>query len=114
MKHVTIMVVALVSTAAVPALACDKDQQASFPMPAAAFQEKVDGKAAKIRARIENRLKQSGATAEQAKQERARVEAILANIQTEATKAITAEEAKTVKAAGRGLRHHKKDGASKS
>ena len=65
MKPVSLIVMAVMGSAAVPALACDHNEQASFPMPAAAFQEKVNNKATKIRARTEERLKESGATAEQ-------------------------------------------------
>ena len=110
MKPVSLIVIALVTGAAVPALACDKDGEASFPMNAAAFQEKVDAKVSRIRARTEERV--SGMTAAQAKQERARVEAVLVSIQTAAKKAVadgvvTAEEAQTVRAAGRDLKKHK-------
>jgi hypothetical protein len=114
------MMAVLISAAALPALACgDKDEQASFPMKSDAFQQKVDGKIAKIRARTEDRLKDSGATAEQAKQERARVETVVATIQSAAKSAmadgvVTAEEAKTVRAAGKALhKGHRKD-ANKS
>jgi hypothetical protein len=115
------LVVALATSVAAPALACKdgKHEKASFPMAAATFQEKIDRKAAKIRARTEERLQESGATAEQAKQERARVEAILASIQAVAKKAmedgvVTVEEAQAVRAAGRELRKHKKDRASRA
>ena len=113
MKPVTVIVAALVCGVSAPAFACDKDAEASFPMKATAFQQKVDAKAAKVRARTAERIKESGATTEQAKQERARIETVLASIQAAARKAtadgvVTAEEAQTVRAAGRDL-HKKKD-----
>ena len=120
MKAVTIITAAIVSSVAVPALACDHEgEKASFPMQAAAFQEKIDAKAAKMRARTEERLRESKATAEQAKAERARVEAVLATIQTEAKKAmadgvVTADEAQTVRAAGRALKKNKSKAANKA
>src|SRR5262245_14374517 len=43
-KPVAIIIVTLVGAAAAPALACDKDEQASFPMKSELFQQKVDGK----------------------------------------------------------------------
>jgi hypothetical protein len=111
--------IAVLLAASVPAFACDKDEKASFPMQAAAFQEKVDAKAAKIRARTEARLKEDGVTAEVAKQERARVEAVLTSMQAAARKVasdgvVTADEAKSVRELSRTLRKNKKDKASRS
>jgi hypothetical protein len=106
--------VALVSAVAVPAVACDKEgEQAAFPMKAEAFQQKLDAKATKMRARVEERLRESNTPAAQAKAERARVETVLASIQTAAKKVmadgvVTADEAQTVRAVGRDLKKSKK------
>ena len=92
---------------AVPALAHDKD--ASFPMPAAAFKQKVEARRAKMKEHVEERAKKL--SAEEAKALREKFAASAAKADAEIAKAVadgtvTKEEAKAVRAAaGHGGGH---------
>jgi hypothetical protein len=96
--------------AALPAFA----QKPSFPMPAAEFQQRVDARLAKGRARLEQRIKKNNLSDEQANQARARFDERATKIQTATAQAtadgtVTAEEAKAVREAGGGRHPHKHD-----
>jgi hypothetical protein len=110
----------LITVAAIPAFACGDKGEASFPMKGADFQQKVDAKIARAKDRLEERLKVSRASAEQAKAARAHVATIVTRMQEATRKAVadgvvTADEAKAVHEIGRELRQHKnKTAASQS
>ena len=103
--------------AAAPAMAGEHgDKGASFPMPAAAFQAKVTARQVKAREHMEKRA--SKATAEHAKEMRAKFDAGVVKVNAEVTKAtadgtVTKDEAKAVRQiskelrAGHGGKHHK-------
>ncbi|MBN9166041.1 MAG: hypothetical protein J0I07_34145 [Myxococcales bacterium] len=76
----TVLALATVFVAA-PAMAGEKHEKASFPMPAAAFKERVDARQAKARERMEKRA--STLNAEQAKELRAKFDAGIAKINAE-------------------------------
>ena len=95
--------------AAAPAMAGDKHEKPSFPMPAAAFKQKVDARQAKARERMEKRA--STLSAEQAKELRAKFDAGVAKINAEVAKAIadgtvTKEEAGAVRQVAKEVRGH--------
>jgi hypothetical protein len=98
--------VALTTAVAVPASAHDHEKR--FPMPAAVFQEHVDGRVARARARMEAAIVEFKLTDEQAKAARAHFDAVIAAVQVEVEKAVadgtvTFEEAKAVRAVAREL-----------
>jgi len=91
-----------------------------FPMPAAEFKSHVDKRMAKARARMEERVAKMSPA--EAKEARAKFDAVAANVNAEVAKAVsdgtvTQEEAKAVRAAnphhGKHARHGKKGGAKK-
>jgi hypothetical protein len=91
--------------ASVPALA-DKP---TFPMKADAFQQLVDARIARHRAKMEERIKAKNLTTDQAKEKREHFEARVAKVQAaakqvEADGVVTEDEAKSVMEIGR---HHK-------
>ena len=103
--------------AAAPAMAGDKHDKASFPMPAAAFKQKVDARQAKARERMEKHA--STLSADQAKELRAKFDAGIAKINAEVAKAVadgtvTKDEAvairKVAKETHRGHGGHGKHG----
>ncbi|MDB4942361.1 MAG: hypothetical protein JWP97_1895 [Labilithrix sp.] len=92
----------------------DKGQK-HFPMPAAEFKAKVEHRMQKARAHLEERVAKLDAN--EAKEARAKFEAVAANVNAEVAKAcadgtVTADEAKAVRAAnphhGKHARHGKK------
>lgn len=90
----------------------EKSERPSFPMPAAAFQQRVDARQAKMRARVEQRAAKLSAA--EAKELRARFEANVAKINAEVAKAVadgtvTKDEAAAVRAASP---HHGKGGGA--
>ena len=98
--------------AAAPAMAGDKDQ-ASFPMPAAQFKQKVDTRMTKARQHMEERA--SKLPADQAKELRAKFDAGAAKVNAEVAKAtadgtVTKDEAKAVHKVAREAKggHHGK------
>ncbi|MBX3190009.1 MAG: hypothetical protein KF819_23490 [Labilithrix sp.] len=101
---ITAAVLALATLVAVPALADSGEGRGkqSFPMPAAAFKQKVDTRMAKARERMEARA--SKLSTEEAKQLRAKFDAAVAKVNAEVAKAtadgtVTKEEAKAVRQA---------------
>ena len=105
--------VALVTVFSVPAFAGDKDDKASFPMPAATFKQKVDARQAKARERMEKHAQKL--TAEQAKELRSKFEVGVAKVNAEVAKAtadgtVTKEEADAVRKVAHEVRggHHGK------
>ena len=98
---------------AAPALAHGKHGgQANFPMPAAAFKQKVEARQAKAREHMEKRA--SALPADQAKELRAKFDAGVAKINAEVTKAtadgtVTKDEAAAVRQAAREIHggHHR-------
>jgi hypothetical protein len=106
-------VLALATLFAVPALAGEHGDKASFPMPAATFKAKVDARQVKARARMEKHA--AKLSAEQAKELRAKFDAGLAKVNVEVAKAtadgtVTQEEATNVRKVAREARgpHHGK------
>jgi hypothetical protein len=100
-------VLALATLIAVPAMAGDKG--ASFPMPAAAFQQKVTARQAKAREHMEKRA--STLPADQAKDLRAKFDAGVVKVNAEVAKAtadgtVTKEEAMAVKKVAREAHPH--------
>lgn len=92
--------VALATLVAVPAMAGDKHDTSSFPMPAATFKQKVDARQAKAREHMEKRA--AKLSADQAKELRAKFEAGAAKINAEVGKAtadgtVTKDEAQAVR-----------------
>jgi hypothetical protein len=102
-KMVLTALFAVTSLAVVPAFADDaKGHRPSFPMPAATFQQHVQGRIVKMREHTEKRA--STLPADQAKELRAKTEAAIVQMNAEVQKAVadgtvTAEEAKAVRAA---------------
>lgn len=109
--------------AAAPAFAHGeaKRERPQFPMPAAAFKERIDARQAKARERMERRA--SKLDAERAKQLRAEFNAGVAKVNAEVAKAtadgtVTKEEAKAVRSvmragpihSGRGMHGKTRDG----
>jgi hypothetical protein len=96
------LAVGLSALVALPALADDAKSRPSFPMPAAAFKQRVDARQAKAREHVEKRASQL--PADQAKELRARFAASSTKVDAEVAKAIadgtvTKEEAAAVRAA---------------
>src|SRR4051794_10648605 len=92
-------VLALATLVSVPAFAGDH-AKASFPMPAAAFEQKVDARQAKARERMEKQA--ATLPADQAKELRAKFDAGVAKIKAEVARAtadgtVTKEEADAVR-----------------
>jgi hypothetical protein len=109
---ITAAVLALATLVAVPAFAESGEGKGkqSFPMPAAAFKQKVDSRMAKARQRMEERA--SKLSADEAKELRAKFDAAAAKVNAEVAKAtadgtVTKEEAKAVRKASP---HHGKHG----
>jgi hypothetical protein len=108
-------VLALVTVfAAAPAMA-GEHEKANYPMPAAAFKQKVDGKQAKAREHMEKRA--AKLAPEQAKELRAKFDAGTAKINAEVDKVtadgtVTKEEAGAVRQIAKEVRghHHGKHG----
>ena len=103
--------VALSLFASVSAFADGGKGKANFPMPAAEFQQKIDARITKHRAKMEEHIKSKGLDATKAKEKRDAFDARSAKIQAaakvaEADGTVTADEAKTVREAGGGG-HHK-------
>ena len=101
-------VLALSTLAAVPAFAHEKDT-ASYPMPAAAFQQKVTARATKAREHMEKRA--ATLNPDQAKELRAKFDAGIAKVNAEVAKAtadgtVTKEEAHAVHQVAREIRGH--------
>lgn len=84
--------------------------KAAFPMPAAAFKQKVDGRITKARARMEQRA--SKLSADEAKQLRAKFDAGVGQVNQAVAKAtadgtVTKDEAKSVRDAAKAVMGHK-------
>jgi hypothetical protein len=107
-------VLALATLFAVPALAGEKHEKANFPMPAAAFTQKMAARQTKAREHMEKRA--SKLSAEDAKQLRAKFDAGVVKINAEVAKAtadgtVTKDEAKAVRQVAKEIRgHHGKHG----
>lgn len=106
--------VALSLFASASAFAGEKDGKgkANFPMPAAEFQQKVDARLVKHRAKMEEHIKSKNLDATKAKEKRDAFDARAAKIQAaakvaEADGTVTADEATTVREAGGGGGHRK-------
>jgi hypothetical protein len=101
-------VLALATLVAAPAMAGEQDN-ASFPMPAAAFKAKVEARQAKARTHMEERA--SKLPADQAKEIRAKFDAGVAKINAEVAKAtadgtVTKDEAHAVHEVAKSVRGH--------
>ena len=97
----------LATLVAVPAMAGDKHDAGSFPMPAATFKQKVDARQTKARERMEKHA--AKLNAEQAKELRAKFDAGVAKINAEVGKAtadgtVTKPEADSVRQVAREAR----------
>ncbi len=109
---------ALATALAVPAFAdgnSGNHPKAVFPMPAAEFQQKVDGHLARREAKLEKIITEKNIPADKANEMRASFNAKATATRTAAAVAeqdgtVTADEAKTVREAGGWHRgHHNKD-----
>jgi hypothetical protein len=107
----TVLALATVFAAA-PAMA-GEHEKASFPMPAAAFKQRVDTRQAKARERMEKHA--AKLTAEQAKELRAKFDAGIAKVNAEVSKAtadgtVTKDEADAVRKVAKEMHggHHGK------
>lgn len=107
---------ALATALAVPAFADgNKDHpKAVFPMPAAEFQQKVDGHLARRQAKLEKIITEKNIPADKANEMRASFNAKASATRTAAAAAeqdgtVTADEAKAVRAAGGWHHGHHKD-----
>jgi hypothetical protein len=94
--------------AAAPASAAPHSPEGRFPMPAAAFKERVEARRAKAREHIEQRAQ--GLDAERAKDIKQRFEAQCARVDAEVSKAtadgtVTRDEAREVRKLERHPRH---------
>jgi hypothetical protein len=101
---------ALGTALAMPSFAHGNGNGAKFPVPAAEFKQKIDGKMTKARARMEERAAKLPAGEAQAL--RAKFDAGLAKVNAEVAKAtadgtVTKDEAKTVWRAARELKGSK-------
>jgi hypothetical protein len=117
MRSTIVAAVLAISTlfAAAPAMAGEHGKGgASFPMPAAAFQQKVTAREAKAREHMEKRA--ATLSADEAKALRAKFDANVAKVNAEVAKAtadgtVTKDEAKAVRQVAKELRgHHGKGG----
>lgn len=114
----SVAIVFAATLAAVPAFAHgthgnESDGAAAFPMSAAAFQQRIDARIARGKARVEKKIADGKVEGAQAREMRARFDARTQNIQAAAAEAekdgvVTQEEARTVRAAGGGGCHHAK------
>lgn len=118
-KFVTALVTLSLATAlAVPAFADGNHQQANFPMAAAEFNQKVEGRLQKHQAKLEAIITKKNIAADKATEMRAKFNDRAAKVRAAAAAAeqdgtVTADEAKAVRAAGGGGEHCKKDGNQK-
>jgi hypothetical protein len=100
---------ALTTAFAAPAFAHDHgNAEKRFPMPAAEFQQHVDTRVARARARMESDITERKLTDDEAKDVRAHFDTIVAAVDVEVQKAVedgtvTWDEAKAVHAAAHGL-----------
>jgi len=118
MRSTIVAAVLAISTlfAAAPAMAGEHGSKggASFPMPAAAFQTKVNERQAKAREHMEKRA--ATLSADEAKALRAKFDAGAAKVNAEVAKAtadgtVTKDEAKAVRQVAKEMRgHHGKGG----
>ncbi|MGH7281381.1 MAG: hypothetical protein ACRELY_07665 [Polyangiaceae bacterium] len=120
-KFVTALVTLSLATAlAVPAFADGNHQQANFPMAAAEFNQKVEGRLQTRQAKLESVITSKNIAADKANEMRARFNDRAAKVRAAAAAAeqdgtVTADEAKAVRAAGGGGGHcHAKDGQKKA
>lgn len=102
-------VLALATLFAVPAMAGEQHEKANYPMPAAAFKQKVDARQAKAREHMEKHA--AKLSANEAKELRAKFDAGLAKINAEVGKAtadgtVTKEEAHAVRSVAKEVRGH--------
>jgi hypothetical protein len=108
---------ALATALAVPAFADGNNGEhpkAVFPMPAAEFQQKVDGHLARRQAKLEKIITEKNIPADKANEMRASFNAKATATRAAAAVAeqdgtVTADEAKTVREAGGWHHHHNKD-----
>ena len=96
------------------------DKAKHFPMPAAEFKAKVDGRITKMRARIESKMKEKGVAADKQKTALANFDAGASKVRAAADTAgkdgtVTKEEAKSVHDLAKQLRKdaHPKGGKAK-
>jgi hypothetical protein len=103
------LALALATTFALPATADEHAKR--FPMPAAEFQEHVDARIQRARARLENAIAEKSLPDDQANALRAHLDTVVANVKVEVQKAVadgvvTLDEAKAVHAVSRELHAH--------
>lgn len=120
-RIVTALALALATVVAVPAFAgehgaADGNGAAAFPMKADAFQQKVEARIARVKAKVEKRIVDKKLDAAKAKEVRDRVDARVQKIRAAAADAekdgvVTKDEAHAVHKAGGHGRHHKNRGA---
>ncbi len=112
-KLVTALVTLSLATAlAVPAFADGNHPRANFPMAAAEFNQKVEGRLQKHQAKLEAIIQKKNIAADKATKMRAKFNDRAAKVRAAAAAAeqdgtVTADEAKAVRAAGGGGHCHK-------
>ena len=109
MKTTTIAALVLAATTAIAVPALAHENPSDFPMPAATFQKHVDRRLAHARARMEEAIVQRGLSDAQAKEMRARFDAVAASVEAEVQTAsadgtVTLDEARAVRTIARQLR----------
>jgi hypothetical protein len=100
-------VLALATLFTIPAMAGEQGEHAKFPMPAAEFKAKIEGREAQWRQHMERRA--SKLSADDAKQLRAKFDAGIAKVNAEVAKAtadgtVTKEEADAVRTVAKEVR----------
>ncbi len=115
---VAALALALTTAFAVPAMAHETSSTV-YPVPAAQFQQKVEARLAKSRARMEAVVAKGKLTPEQAATWRTKADARATRVESEMKKAVadgvvTKDEAKAVRAvAGRGHHGHRGQGGER-
>src|SRR5947207_12828433 len=116
-RIVSVALAAVLSVAAVPAFAGDHagagKEHVSFPMKADAFQQRVEARLTKMKARMEKRIVEKKLDAAKAKEVRDRFDARAAKVRAATAEAakdgvVTQDEAKAIRAAGGRHKHHGK------
>jgi hypothetical protein len=105
-----VLAVALTAASAAPAMAHENPE--NFPMPAATFEQRVDARLERAKARMESHIAENGVPDAKAQQIRARFDSVVQEVRAEVAKAVadgtvTLEEAKAVRAVARQLHAHR-------
>lgn len=102
--------VALTAASAAPAMA--GENPGNFPMPAATFEQHVDARLERAKARMESHIAENNVPEAKAQQIRARFDSIVQEVRAEVAKAVadgtvTLDEAKAIRAVAQKLHAHR-------